>query len=93
LDSSIRSDEYLKIFKKLRSDFGDSAFDREYSFKKKDFAEKLNNKESKVFADFLKRARSLNIIEFSGAKKSGHYKFTSNLFPIFFMIEVLKEEF
>lgn len=54
MDSSIRSDEYLTIFKKLGSDFGEFAFDREYSFRKKDFAEKLNNKESKVFTDFLK---------------------------------------
>ncbi|MCL2114718.1 MAG: ATP-binding protein [Methanobrevibacter sp.] len=92
LDTSIRSDEYLTIFKKLGSDFGKSAFDRDYSFKKQKMLEKLNDKESKVFTDFLKRARSLNILEFSGAKKSGHYKFTSNLFPIFFMIESLKEE-
>jgi len=93
LDSSIRSDEYLTIFKKLGADFGKSVIGKEYIFKKRDFVEKLTQHEAKVFQDFLRRARALKIIEFSGAKKSGYYKFTSNLYPVFFMIEAMKEKY
>ena len=69
LDSSIRSNKYLNIFNKLGEDFI-SNFNGEYSFKKKDFALKLDENESKVFSDFLIIARQLGILEFSGAKKA-----------------------
>lgn len=90
LDSSIRSDKYLDIFNKLGEDFLNQELEKNYSFKKKDFASKLNIKEEKVFSDFLIRARDLKIIEFSGAKKSGHYKFTNNLYPIYFAIQSIR---
>lgn len=86
LDSSIRSNKYLNIFNKLGEDFITN-FNGEYSFKKKDFVSQLDENESKVFSDFLIRARQLGILEFSGAKKSGHYKFTNNLFPLYFAIK------
>ena len=91
LDSSIRSNKYLNIFNKLGEDFITN-FDGEYSFKKKDFMSLLDENEGKVFSDFLLRARQLGILEFSGAKKSGYYKFTNNLFPIYFAIKYFESE-
>ena len=91
LDSSILSDKYLNIFTKFGDDFIVN-FDGEYSFKKKDFSKSLDEKEKKVFSDFLIRARQLGILDLSGAKKSGHYKFTNNLFPLYFAIKSLESK-
>ncbi|MCF0225960.1 MAG: AAA family ATPase [Methanobrevibacter sp.] len=85
LDSSIRSDKYLSIFNKLGSYFLKHSGD-DYSFRKKDFTANLNENENKVFSDFLIKARKLGIIEFTGAKKSGQYKFTNNLYGLYFAI-------
>lgn len=86
LDKSIKSDKYLDIFDKLGIDFVEHNIDQDYSFRKRDFKDKLNEDEINVFSDFLIRARSLNIIEFTGATRSGHYKFTNNLYPLYFFI-------
>ncbi|MCL2156907.1 MAG: hypothetical protein FWH54_02665 [Methanobrevibacter sp.] len=86
LDNSIKSDKYLDIFDKLGIDFVEHNIEEDYSFRKRDFKDKLNDDEIKVFGDFLIRARSLNIIEFTGATRSGHYKFTNNLYPLYFFI-------
>ncbi len=91
LDSSIRSEKYLSIFNKLGYDYLDNYPGEEYTFRKKEFIEKLDENESKVFSDFLRKARELGIIEFTGAKKSGHYKFTNNLYSLYFAINSLKE--
>ncbi|MGL6299185.1 MAG: ATP-binding protein [Methanobacteriaceae archaeon] len=89
LDRSIRSSKYLDIFDKLGENFLNQELRKDYSFEKKDFISKLNDNEANVFSDFLRRARDLNIIEFKGAKRSGHYKFTNNLYPIYFLIQAL----
>jgi hypothetical protein len=86
LDNSIKSDKYLDIFDKLGIDFVEHNIEGDYSFKKRDFKDKLNDDEINVFSDFLKRARFLNIIEFAGTPKSGLYKFTNNLYPLYFFI-------
>ena len=86
LDNSIKSDKYLDIFDKLGIDFVEHNIEEDYSFRKRDFKDKLNEDEINVFSDFLKRARDLKIIEFTGAPRSGHYKFTNNLYPLYFFI-------
>lgn len=91
LDSSIRSEKYLEIFNKLGQD-ALGHLNEDYSFKKKDFSSKLDEYQKRVFSDFLRKARELGIIEFSGAKKSGHYKFTNNLYLLFFAIQYLEHE-
>lgn len=90
LDTSIRSDKYLSIFDKLGDDFLNHITE-DYTFRKKDFVSNLDQHEEKVFSDFLKKARDLRIIEFTGAKRSGHYKFTNNLYPLYFAIQSLKK--
>ncbi|KZX14100.1 ATP-binding protein [Methanobrevibacter filiformis] len=92
LDSSIRSDKYLAIFKKLGRDFFGQDLGKDYSFRKKDFISLLDTKEAKVFSDFLIKARDLKIIEFKGAKRSDHYAFTNNLYLIYFLIKILEQE-
>lgn len=89
-DNSIRSEKYLNIFSKLGSDFLNNTRE-EYSFKKQDFISSLSKNEQKVFDDFLTKARQLRILEFNGAEKSGDYKFTNNLYPIYFAIKYPEE--
>ncbi|MCL2114959.1 MAG: hypothetical protein FWH29_01925 [Methanobrevibacter sp.] len=91
LDSSIRSPQYLDIFERIAKDVFSKNSNGEYFFRKKDFSEKLNDDEAKVFTDFLKRARKLKILEYYGPKKSGHYKFTNNLYPIYLAIQSLRK--
>ena len=53
----------------------------------------LNESESKVFKDFIGRARKLGIIELaSPSKKQGEYQFTNQLYPIYFLIQTIKED-
>ncbi|MDR0912667.1 MAG: ATP-binding protein [Methanobrevibacter sp.] len=92
LDSSIRSDKYLDIFNKLGLNFFTQDLEKDYSFRKSDIAHLLTEKEEKVFGHFLKRARDLKIIEYKGAKRSGHYTFTNNLYPIYFLIKSLEQQ-
>lgn len=93
LDKSIRSNKYLTIFEKLGKYFlTNRNASNEYYFKKKDFMRELDDKQSKVFSDFLKRARDLKIIEFTGAPRSGGYTFTNHLYPVYFLIKALEKE-
>ena len=83
INSNIRSDKYISIFKKL----GDHAFTSfNEGFSKKELDNVFNDEEMKVFGGFLRRARELGIIEFIGSKRQGTYKFTNNLYPVYFMI-------
>ncbi|GAA5819054.1 MAG: ATP-binding protein [Methanobrevibacter sp. CfCl-M3] len=90
LDRSIRSMEYLGIFEKIAND-ALSNLDEDYFFRKKDFSNNLTENEKKVFTDFLNRARKLKILDYHGPKKSGYYKFTNNLYPVYLVIQSLKE--
>jgi hypothetical protein len=86
IDSKIRSDKYLSMFKKL----GDHAFfSINDGFTKKDLGDVLNEEEMNAFNDFYNRAKHLGIMELASAKKIGTYKFTNNLYPVYFMIQNL----
>ncbi|MDR3291398.1 MAG: ATP-binding protein [Methanobrevibacter sp.] len=89
-DSSIRSMEYLGIFEKIAKD-AISNLDEDYFFRKKDFSKNLTENEKKVFTNFLNRARKLKILDYHGPKKSGYYKFTNNLYPVYIDIQSLDE--
>ncbi|WP_297898247.1 ATP-binding protein [Methanobrevibacter sp.] len=89
LDNSIRSERYLTIFRELGNDFTSSDLTKEYTFRKRDFASKLNTKEQNAFGDFLSRAKELKIIEYAAAPNTGVYKFTNNLYPIYFFIQYI----
>lgn len=91
LDNSIRSPKYIEIFERIALDAFSKNLNGEYYFRKKDFSEKLINKEAKVFTDFLIRARKLNILDYYGSKKSGFYKFTNNLYPIYLTIQSIRK--
>ena len=92
LDNSIRSERYLTIFRELGNDFTTKDLTKEYTFRKRDFATKLDDKEQNAFGDFLSRAKELNIIEYAAAPNTGVYKFTNNLYPIYFFIQYLRYE-
>jgi Cdc6-like AAA superfamily ATPase len=92
LDKSIRSENYLNIFRALGNDFKEHDLTVEYTFRKKDFANKLTDKENKAFSKFLSRAKELKIIEYAEGYKSGVYTFTNNLYPIYFLIQYLEYE-
>ena len=62
------------------------------TFTKKEYEDVLDESEIKVFKDFISRAKELNIIELSSSKKQGVYKFTNNLYPIYFYIQSLKDK-
>ena len=89
----MNSDEFLMN----RSDriHSSSSFTKQYNnstFTKKEFSNVLNDQESKVFKDFISRARKLGIIELASSKKQGEYQFTNQLYPMYFMIQTFKEE-
>lgn len=87
LDKSIRSKPYLTILKALGNDFMFSNIEKEYTFRKKEFMPKLNKREQNAFPKFLKRAKDLNIIEYASTPNNGIYKFSNNLYPVYFFIE------
>ena len=89
LDQNIRSENYLSLFKKIGNKLAAAP---NSTFTKKEFSDMLNEKESKVFKDFISRARKLGIIELSACKKQGEYQFTNQLYPMYFMIRTFKEE-
>ncbi|MDR0913520.1 MAG: ATP-binding protein [Methanobrevibacter sp.] len=92
LDKSIRSSKYLNIFERISIDAISNNLNEEYFFKKKDFSMNLDEKEVKVFTDFLSVARKLKILDYHGSKKSGYYKFTNNLYPIYLAIQSLTKK-
>ena len=89
LDQKIRSENYLSLFKKIGKELAASP---NSTFTKKEFVDVLNEQESKVFKDFISRAKKLGIIELASSKKQGEYQFTNQLYPIYFMIQTFKEE-
>ena len=77
--NKIRSDTYLDIFLKL----GDK---RLMTFKKSEVKDFLTIDENRVFNDFLKRAKELEIIESIGRNNSGEYGFVNRLYFTYFMM-------
>lgn len=89
LDKKIRSPYYRSILQKIAEDLAASP---EGTFTKKEYEDVLDESEIKVFKDFISRAKELNIIGLSSSKKQGVYKFTNNLYPIYFYIQSLKDK-
>lgn len=89
LDQNIRSENYLSLFKKIGKEL---AAMPNATFTKKTFSDVLNESESKVFKDFISRAKKLGIIELASSKKQGEYQFTNQLYPMYFMIQTVKDE-
>lgn len=88
IDQNIRSENYLSLFKKIGNEL---AVTSNGTFTKKTFSNVLNESESKVFKDFISRARKLGIIELASSKKQGEYQFTNQLYSIYFFIQTLNE--
>lgn len=86
IDKKIRSEKYLYLFKKIGKEL---AATPNASFTKKTFSDVLNESESKVFNDFISRAKKLGIIELASSKKQGEYQFTNQLYPIYFFIQTI----
>lgn len=89
IDKKIRSENYLSLFKKIGNKL---AATPNATFTKKTFSDVLNEQESKVFKDFISRAKKLGIIELASSKKQGEYKFTNQLYPIYFLIQTIRED-
>lgn len=68
LDKKIRSENYLSLFQKIGNEL---AATPNATFTKKTFSDVLNESESKVFKDFISRAKKLGIIELASSKKAG----------------------
>jgi hypothetical protein len=89
IKSSIRSDKYKSILKKLGDHCVPAVND---GFTKKELDDVFNDDEKRVFSSFLRRAKKLGIIELASSKKQGTYKFTNNLYPVYFMIQHLASQ-
>ncbi len=59
---------------------------KKLEFKKSEMKELLSNDEFRVFDDFLKRMRDLEIIESVGRENSGEYAFVNRLYFVYFLI-------
>ena len=88
IDKKIRSENYLSLFKKIGYEL---AVTPNAPFTKKTFSDVLNEQESKVFKDFISRAKKLDIIELASSKKQGEYQFTNQLYPIYFFIQTIND--
>ena len=77
---AIRSKRYRSIFRKLGEE--PTTF-----FRKKELVSKLNDKEKKVFNNFLRKMRELGIIVSDMERGRGSYKFVNELYPIYIWME------
>ena len=77
--NKIRSHHYMGILLKLGKN-------KKLEFKKSEMKELLSNDEFRVFDDFLKRMRDLEIIESVGRENSGEYAFVNRLYFVYFLI-------
>lgn len=84
--NKIRSDTYMDIFLKLGKQ-------RLIQFKKSEFKQYLTHDEQKSFDGFLKRAKSLGIIESIGRDNSGEYGFVNTLYFTYFMMLSVKDDY
>ena len=78
--NALRSARYRAILRKL----GEPPSRK---FKKKDMEERLNEKEKKVFHNFLTRMRELGVIEPDIEGGRGAYQFANELYPLYIRIE------
>ncbi len=78
---AIRSKNYRSILRKL----GAGEISRE--FVKKEVGSRLNEREKKVFHNFLKRMKDLGVIESDLEKGTGAYRFVNEIYPIYIWME------
>lgn len=83
---SIRSPLYRSILRKL----GKGEVPPPRNFKKKDVEAQLNAREKKVFPDFLRRMKKLEVIEADIEGGIGAYKFVNEIYPIYIWMESWK---
>ncbi|RKZ02089.1 MAG: hypothetical protein DRQ10_00740 [Candidatus Hydrothermota bacterium] len=86
---AIRSQRYRSILRKLGSD---PEIPLTCKFKKRDIEKKLNETEKKVFHNFLKRMRTLGVIEPDIEEGRGAYRFTNAIYPIYIWLESLERK-
>ncbi len=77
---AIRSEQYRSILRRL----GERPINR---FKKGEIESKLNEKEKKVFNNFLRKMRELGIIVSDIEGGRGSYKFVNELYPVYIGME------
>lgn len=77
--NKIKSTHYIAILYKLGGH-------EKMEFTKKDAKELLSSDEIRVFDDFLKRMRDLDIIVSIGRDNSGEYAFSNRLYFVYFLI-------
>lgn len=83
--NALRSKSYRTILRKL----GELPSRK---FRKKDVEERLDEKERKVFHNFLGKMRKLGVIEPDVEAGRGAYRFVNELYPIYIRIEGGKAE-
>jgi len=79
--NAIRSENYKSILRKL------ATMPLSRYFTKRDVESKLNEKEKKVFHNFLRRIRELGIIESDLEKGKGSYRFVNEIYPVYIWME------
>ncbi|MBR6024924.1 MAG: hypothetical protein IK044_08250 [Methanobrevibacter sp.] len=77
--NKIKSPYYTTILYKLGKN-------EKMEFTKSEVKEFLSSDENRVFDDFLKRMRDLEIIESIGKENSGEYSFVNRLYFVYFLI-------
>jgi len=77
---AIRSDRYRSILRKMGENLNSK-------FVKKEIENKLNEREKKVFNNFLRKLRDLGIIVPDLEYRKGYYKFVNQLYPIYIWME------
>ena len=82
--NQIRSENYESILKFLVGNKMDS-------FKRSDIKNQMNISDS-VLTNFLSKMVELGILESTGHKNSGTYKFSNNLYYTYFLIKSLEEK-
>ena len=80
---TLRSDKYRTILRKM----GNKLI---FKFKKTEMKKLLNEKEIKVFDNFLRRMRELGIIIEDIEEGPGAYRFVNDLYPVYIMIENIR---
>lgn len=84
--NTLRSERYRAILRKL----GDL---KSIYFSKKEIEAKLNKNEKRVFDNFLRKMRDLDVITQDIEGGRGAYKFINNLYPIYIKIESQKSKY
>ena len=76
---AIQSSRYRSILATIASEPG--------IFKRGEVLDKLNEEEKKVVDNFLQRMKSLDVLEQVPAEGPGHWRFTSSLHHIYFILQ------